>query len=349
MSRIGKLAGTAADLGKIAGAGADFGKIAGAGADFGKLTGAGADLSKLAGAGADLGKVAGAGADLGKLTGAGVDLSKVSGVGGDISKFKAVGDADVLTKGGTIAKQLENGEDVLKGLKTADKLEVTKDLTKISDDLAKSGSDYATFMSKNAKSIILTGVAATVVAGFAIAAKVNEDKINNTMYTITNITKGTEKNTITIIYTPVDKFSKNDTVTITNSNSQPTIDSSYEVIDALAGQITIKGTIEVNGTSGSMVCKTSFANQFSKLVNETVVEPTVQTAFGAAGAIFDELFPGFSTGTKNIIFYSLIAVVILFVLYGIFVFYKKFKSSSSPYPFQQQMYYPPNPPPPYKM
>ena len=140
---------------------------------------------------------------------------------------------------------------------------------------------------------IIGGITISTIAGIAGAAS---EKINNTKYTITSIKKDTKNPSYTIItYTPNDKFSNNDKITISNSDSADSIDGKdipiYDVIEA--GKIKINKSITAEGTKGDLKCQTDFGNQLSNTINQItdpVIEEVVKVGSDVGQNVLDKTF-----------------------------------------------------------
>jgi hypothetical protein len=132
------------------------------------------------------------------------------------------------------------------------------------------------------KSLLLGGGIA-VLAGVGIAAGVNSERINNTEYKITEIKNYENSNDKAIIYySPSDRFSTDDNITLLNTNSTPKIDGNYSsnnIIDTGIGFIHIKSSnITQNGDSGTIKCQTNFGNQFRTVLKNDVVKQVIGVA-----------------------------------------------------------------------
>lgn len=194
------------------------------------------------------------------------------------------------------------------------------------------------YVKKNWKTLAASAVALTLTA-VAISAQATTDQINNTGYTITTIQKDPrDSKIINITYTPGDVFTKDDTITITNTNSSPSVDNIYNgnILNPKAGvfSLRLQNELKMNGNKGTFTVITEFSDQFSKgitdatapvletagSITEELVSQTADTAVGAFGGIFDAVFPGLGEYTWLI---SLLCVLILCssssLVFGVFV------------------------------
>lgn len=153
----------------------------------------------------------------------------------------------------------------------------------------------AEFIRKN-KKLIATGVGVGVIAGIAIAAQIRVDKINSTTYTINSITNNTDDNgtstDIDVSYTPSDKFSDNDRITIQDTNSVKSIDITLQGKGFTSGEGFIyieDDRVDTDGNSGTLRCTTSFENQFASITKE-VLGATVGVGTDIASNIVESLF-----------------------------------------------------------
>lgn len=225
------------------------------------------DLSKLT-------KNADIAADLSKLDSAG-DLFKT-----DIDDLLKLEKLEDFKGADNISKSLKNGDIPDVNLTSSQKIATKTEFDNMLPTV-KSKDDVLNKLKKIPYSKALAlGAGASVIAGVAIAAAVKLEEINNTTYTITsisnnNINDETDKS-VSIMYTPDSKFTKNDIVTITNSNSDPKIDGTYTPTTTGNGVIVVSSTrLTTPGNSGSLKCSTSFGDQFRTLFNDNVTEPVL--------------------------------------------------------------------------
>ena len=171
--------------------------------------------------------------------------------------------------------------------------------------------DVKTFLKENRYTLGATALLSTVTI-ISIVAQAKTDKINSTGYTITSIKKDPRNSKyVNITYEPRDVLTKDDTVTITGSNTAPSIDNVYRgsVINPVGGAFTLKlqNPITMDGTSGSFTVITEFGSQFANEVTN-VTQPVVEaggevvsgavgtvaeTAVSSFGDIIDAILPGF--------------------------------------------------------
>lgn len=150
----------------------------------------------------------------------------------------------------------------------------------------------------------IAGAAGLAFVAMTIHAKVKEDKINTTTYTIMKmVSDNNDDSLINIYYEPIDEFSMKDTVVISNANAEPSKNGSYTLQDAMPGMIAIKtdSALTKDGTTGTMKVYTDFSNQFAK-TTEDAIEPVLdttealidagsKTVFGTVGKVFSNLVP----------------------------------------------------------
>ena len=272
------------------------------GADISKGTikgvSAATDISKAAikgsTAGADIGKAAIKVSPLDRLRA----LMKGAGSADTGKVAKVAGAVDTVADTGKVAKVAGAVDTV------ADAGKTTKTLSKTTQDAVKEGVETAAkgvktpgeFISKFAKKYGKYIVGGLAIGTIATIAGVNSEKINNTKYNITSIKKDPQNASYTIItYTPNDKYSDNDKITISNSDSVESIDGKnipiYDVIEA--GTIKINKSITVEGTKGQLRCHTTFGNQFGKTINDIadpVIKEVVKVGSSVTKNVVDKTF-----------------------------------------------------------
>lgn len=149
------------------------------------------------------------------------------------------------------------------------------------------------FGNKNARLLGFTAVGVTLMALY-LKSKSDSDRINNTEYTIKRITSS--EDTVTVTYEPNDKFTKNDIISIVDSNSVPVIDGEVQPIFTGKGVFRFKGKkITTPGDSGSLSVSTSVENHFAQNVSDTTkpfTQAVGQTASTILGDTFNSLLEG---------------------------------------------------------
>lgn len=193
-------------------------------------------------------------------------------------------------------------------------------------------SEFKDFIKKHWK--ILSAITIGTITGITIFAIIGErlNSINSTNYRITSIQNYHEGTLIE--YTPPHQFSKLDTIRISNSNSIPEINGFFPIYKiAGTGSILIKSKkITQIGTFGDMKVQTTFANQFSKTLDD-VINPVAQTLGTTAGQVIGSGLSGVSTGLSSFfsgvfgdfwwIFIAIIVIIILSSLSLFFMYIKK--------------------------
>lgn len=145
------------------------------------------------------------------------------------------------------------------------------------------------FSKKNAKLLGVTALAITLSALY-IKSQTDSNRINSTGYTIKKITSS--QDTITVTYEPEDKFTKNDVITITDSNSTPKIDGDIQPTFTGKGIFRFKGKkLTIPGDNGKLNVYTSVEDQFAQNVAETT-KPITQAAGQTAGAVIGGTLSG---------------------------------------------------------
>lgn len=170
--------------------------------------------------------------------------------------------------------------------------------------------DVKKFLKDNKYTLGATALLSTMTI-ISIVAQAKTDKINSTGYTITSIKKDPRNlKYVNITYEPRDVLTNDDTITITGSNTAPSIDNVYRgaIINPVGGAFTLKlqNPINMDGTGGSFTVITEFGSQFANEVTN-VTQPIVeasgevvsgavgtvaQTAVSSFGGIFDAILPG---------------------------------------------------------
>ena len=193
------------------------------------------------------------------------------------------------------------------------------------------------------------GLAAVAgVSGFAIQAALDADKINAKEYIISKITdKSTLRNNddpISITFSPGENINKNDKITITNSNSTPTIDDEYSILKIVSDteiQVKFSSKLISDGTNGKMKIKTNTLNRINQKESElgktvggiaggaidaagNVVAPVIKAGVDATGGILKGLLDGLGISSSS--FYAiLIVLVVLSTISSSVSMYIKFK------------------------
>ena len=115
------------------------------------------------------------------------------------------------------------------------------------------------------------GLAAAGLAGYTfINPAVEADRKNRTTYTITSIEDDSSligDTAALISISPGEKISVQDTITITESDSQPSIDGTYnasQIISDTKFRIVTKSRLVHNGTKGKMNIKTEYSTQLAQ-------------------------------------------------------------------------------------
>jgi hypothetical protein len=176
----------------------------------------------------------------------------------------------------------------------------------------------AEFTQKFAKYAPILGASAGI-ATLAINAQKNADRINSTSYTITSIKPNATRTKTIITFTPTDSFTVQDTVTISGSNSQPSIDGSFPVEPVSPGIIIIPATIQSPGTAGQLKCFTTLGAQAATNVGTTVAS-VGKTAGQVAGDIGGGFFSGLlGADYKTPMLISFIVCVVLFFFCFLFM------------------------------
>lgn len=177
---------------------------------------------------------------------------------------------------------------------------------------------------KNTAKYIIGGIAVTGAAAGLAAAGIESERKNNIDFTITKIEDASTllnaEHPVKITYSPSEEITKKDTITITNSNSVPSIDgdySVYSIINSSQLEILLNDKLVSNGTSGNMKMHTDFDNQL-QLGAENVGETIGGVTGGAIGGVFNGLFPD---GIPSTYIYIIIGVILcsslLSIIYSI--------------------------------
>lgn len=295
----------------------DLTKIASSTVDAGKLTSATSDLTKLASSSQDLTKTIDAATTSAKIANTTTDLRKVT---------------KTTTQTTTAAKDVAlKSEDATRGLVTAKKLDDVPGSTKVSQELAsgvtptlKMTSDEAAATAKELNSLkksknptvflldlksmprnrrIATGVGIALVAGLAIHAQAQTDRINKTVYKIISIKADpADKDFCLLSYEPADKFANQDIATISGTNSVPSIDGSHAITKPSEGLLRVRGSIRQPGTVGEFRIATNFARQLGRSSAEMTlagVLPTLDALQAATGEVSNRTPSLFSNLFKN--------------------------------------------------
>lgn len=149
------------------------------------------------------------------------------------------------------------------------------------------------FGNKNAKLLGATALVVTLSALY-IKSQIDSNRINSTGYTIKKITSS--EDTITVTYEPEDKFTKNDVITIIDSNSTPKIDGDITPTFTGKGVIRFKGKkLTTPGDSGKFSVYTSVEEQFAQNVADTT-KPVTQAVGQTAGTVIGSTLGGLYEG-----------------------------------------------------
>jgi hypothetical protein len=239
-------------------------------------------------------------------------VAKKQQVDNDVDKVKTDGQP------GDVKRQLEQAsspelKNATKTLEDGGAITTEKDIEPLLDRAKTDGVDPSTGkmsfaktweFAKNNWKTGLGAAAAIAFVAMTIHAKVQEDKINSTTYTIIKMVSDNDDDSlINIYYEPVDEFSMKDTVIISNTDAEPSKNGSYTLQDAMPGMIAIKtnSILTKDGTTGNIKVYTDFSNQFSK-TTEDAIEPVLDTVeslvdagsktlFGTVGTVLSNLVP----------------------------------------------------------
>ena len=185
--------------------------------------------------------------------------------------------------------------------------------SKVSDDALNTPKE--TFMKKYGNAMIY-GTVAISVAAVVAASQIKADKINNTTYTIISIRPdNVDKNKTIIAYTPNDSFSNHDAVSISGTNSIPSIDGDgYSIEKVAGGIIKIGKKITGIGSSGTLKCTTTFSNQMSENIKD-IGGVVLSPATDIAGNLLSDILPKWvTTGFTQFWWVSLIFIVMMMFL-----------------------------------
>jgi hypothetical protein len=232
------------------------------------------------------------------------------------------GAKEAAQKGAKEAAQKAAKEAAQKGSKEAAQKAAKEAAQKASKEAAQKGGKK---ISKKAALAVGVGVAGG--AYIVYDAKKQTDKINNAVLTIKKIEKSPDNpGNIRITYDPPLLLSEDDTAKFSGTNSMPNLSPVLVDITSVIGPDTveIKGTLTSAGTTGIMNPKTTLANQ-TKLSAKQKAAAAVDAAAGAAGGVigaavsFIEKMLGLPPGTLKKIGYGILALIILYVVYRVYI------------------------------
>jgi hypothetical protein len=173
------------------------------------------------------------GSEIKQITESGIQKTALDSSGGIQKALK-------LSESGIQKTALESSENIL-----------TKETQKILPETINKLSKFQTFtdfVKANPKGFTITGTSIVITATIAGIAGTRANTINNTLYSISSIKSYPADNTKTIIYyTPNDKFSIDDTVTISKSNCLPNINNDWSISHIGPGTFVINQSITENG------------------------------------------------------------------------------------------------------
>jgi hypothetical protein len=318
-----KLANNLADTGKAA----DALRASGNASDL-LRGGAGlGDASKLLGKADTLG-------DAGKLAGKVDNLGGAGKVAGKVDNLgdagKVAGKVDNVGDAGKVAGKVDNTADAGKVAKASDEMGDAAKLEKNAPPL-KSKADAEGSMKQWVKDNPGKAVAGLATAGAIAYAADTYMSVNGKQVGITKIEQykdgglgpfgGTEVAKIT--FTPAMDILKTDFLTISGTDSTPTIDGTdtavYKVASPTEVWVQVASKLTGNGTKGSITLKTTPSARLGQAVGAgvstvgTVAGGAVGAAGGAVGGILDGFLSalGLPTGTVG---YAIVAAVIIVII-----------------------------------
>ena len=221
--------------------------------------------------------------------------------------------AKQIDEGGSVIPKGADGSSMVKGKVEADeivsnlkKLEVdppkdiddaTLKIKKTSEDRLKeldqeieSPMSKTTEWVKNNKLLVGgVGLGAIIGGGIAIAAALKEKEKTDAKYSIISIDDISTSSLplAKITFTPSVKISKRDYLMFSDTNCNPPLPPEceiYQIDSDFQVQVIIREKLKSNGTSGTMKIKTSFGNQFTLLLTDSVKE-VASIGGDTAGAI----------------------------------------------------------------
>jgi hypothetical protein len=258
------------------------------------------------------------------------DIAKVVGKqSGDLAKTIGKQSGDLAK---TVGKQTSDlakavGKNMDNTLKT-----VGKKL----DDLKK------TVQKVKPKQVAMVAAAAGGTA-LAITSGVNSLEKNGSKYNITDITSLKSGSVAKITYQPSQKIVKGDTVTISNTDTDPVIKGDFtpsKIISDTEIEISLKEPIKKNGTTGNMTLHTDFVNQLRGNTLE-LVDDVLDTSTSFASDIFSNILSKFGFTPEvidNIILvvqYVLLAILIIGLLWFLRYVYNLIKSNRKVHPINE--------------
>ena len=222
--------------------------------------------------------------------------------------------AKQIDEGGSVIPKGVDGSSMVKGKVEAD--EIVSNLKKLELDPPKDIDDAAVKIKKTSKDrieelgkeiesdtvkkttewvknnkLLVGGVvlAATIGGGIAIAAAVKEKEKQDAQYNIISIDDISTSSLplAKITFTPSVKLSKRDSLMFSGTNCNPPLPPQceiYQIDSDFQVQVIIREKLTSNGTSGTMKIQTSFGNQFSLLLTDSVKE-VASIGGDTAGAI----------------------------------------------------------------
>ena len=169
------------------------------------------------------------------------------------------------------------------------------------------------------------GAAAVGTAGLAaytfIDPLVEMNRKNSTTYSITNIEDISSlfetTSSARISISPGEKISSQDTITISESDSRPSVDGSYKpsnIISDAQFDILIPSQILTNGTQGKMTIKTEYETQLAQTTQAgaSAVGQLVGNVGGTVlGGLGGGLLQGLGLGIDSIYIWIIIVVIVI--------------------------------------
>jgi hypothetical protein len=167
--------------------------------------------------------------------------------------------------------------------------------------------------------IVAGGLAATGVAAYTFIDPVVEmNRKNSTTYTIIKIEDNSsliDTSAALISISPGEKISLNDTITIVDSDSRPSVDGSYKpskIISDSQFEIVIPSHILTNGTHGKMTLKTDYNTQLSQT---TQAEAGVVTnVLGGVGSVVGNVVGGVGSGLLSGLGINYVWIIVIIIL-----------------------------------
>jgi hypothetical protein len=167
--------------------------------------------------------------------------------------------------------------------------------------------------------IVTGGLAAAGLAAYTFIDPVAEmNRKNSTTYTITKIEDnssliGTSAALISI--SPGEKISLNDTITIADSDSRPSVDGSYKpskIISDSQFEIVIPSHILTNGTHGKMTLKTDYNTQLSQTTQAE--GGVVGNVLGGVGSVVGNVVGGVGSGLLSGLGINYVWIIVIIIL-----------------------------------